>query len=80
MSNFGDNLNLSHLGYSIEDALMNSTEGLILEPINQISNKIDESKLGEISSVKRKTGVAKSLVNSTKTLFKVRRVKRERRS
>lgn len=58
---------------SVEDIAMNSTEAALLNPVDNIVDKISSSKIGEISSVKRKTKMAKDITGSTRTLFKIRR-------
>lgn len=60
-----------------EDFIYDSSERYLLDPVDTIVDKIDDSKIGQVQSIKRKTRMARDLSKSTKTLFKIRRKRRE---
>lgn len=61
-----------------EDFIYDSSERYLLDPVDTIVDKINDSKIGQVQSIQRKTRMARDLSKSTKTLFKIRRKRREK--
>ena len=61
-----------------EDFIYDSSEKYLLDPVDTIVDKINDSKVGQVQSIQRKTKLARDLSKSTKTLFKIRRKRREK--
>ena len=71
---------LVNTGEKFGDIIFDSTERVVLDPIENTVNKIDSSKLGDINAIKKKTRMAKDITCSTKKLIKLRRSRKRRKA
>ena len=60
-----------------EDFIYDSSERYLLDPVDTIVNKINDSKIGQRNSIRRKTRMATEVTGSIKRLFKIRRKTRD---
>ena len=56
-----------------EDFIYDSSERYLLDPVDTIVNKINDSKIGQKNSIRRKTRIATEATGSIRRLFKIRR-------
>ena len=60
-----------------EDFIYDSSERYLLDPVDTIVNKINDSKIGQKKSIRRKTRIATEATGSIRRLFKIRRKTRD---